>query len=122
MLAFIEQRRLPSSSAAVGIRKDRCGFIPGPDAQRGETPADARAPLKTPKVSVLEDLSENPGSIPTPASFFGEQSRKAQDDRWKITGVTRSNKFISKNLFISAVSSETVGRDDVALGHVGVFI
>lgn len=51
-------------------------------AQRGETPADARVPLKTPKVSVLEDLSENPASV---ASFSGEQSKKAQDDREKIT-------------------------------------
>lgn len=55
-------------------------------AQRGETPADARVPLKTPKVSVLEDLGENPGSIAAPASFFWRtKQKKAQDDRKKIT-------------------------------------
>lgn len=115
MFAFIEQRRLPRLSVAVWIRKDWWGFIRGPDAQRGETPADARVPLKTPKVSVLRDLSENPGSIVAPASSIWEQSKKLKTTERRSQLVTWSNKFIYKNLFINTVSSETVGRDDACL-------
>lgn len=122
MLAFIEQRRLPRLSVAVWIRKDWCGFIQGPDAHRGETPADARVPLKTPKASVLQDLSENPGSIAAPASIFGEQSKKLKTTERRSQLVTWSNKFIYKNLFIATVSSETVGHADACLRHVSVSI